>query len=141
MIDRLTKTMAAAGRLALWSAFAAWTAMKALLFLAALAVVLPCIAIVAWFALWIGTSFFDPELSFSIGGWGRDVYQSFFWIQVCSLLLVVVIGCWLLRGALSATLRPETEDEKRNRFVNDNLIAQRNRQEDQAKWEQSMGYR
>jgi hypothetical protein len=141
MFDGVIKATVTTGRALAWTGVAAWTAAKAVMFLLSLAVIVPCVAIIIWFALWIGTAFFDAQLSYAIGGWGKDIYESFGWIRICSILLVVLATGWLFRGIPLAALRPETEEEKRQRLINVALVAERSRKEDQARWERSMGYR
>ncbi len=129
MIDTAMRTVTWGARTVKRIGTGVLAAIQIALFLASLAVVLPCVMILCWFALWIGTAFFDAQLSYSIGSWGREMYEAYVWVRVCSVLLVVGLGCLLYGGALSSAIRPETEEERRQRFINDDLVAQRQRGE------------
>lgn len=141
MIDTAMRTITLGARTASRIGSGLWVAIQLVCFLLSMAIVLPCVVIICWFVLWIGTAFFDAQLSYAIGGWGREMYEAYLWVRVCSLLLVIGAGFLLFGGAASVALKPESDEERQQRLINNSLIAQRQQEESQRAWEQSMGSR
>jgi hypothetical protein len=88
-----------------------------------------------WFLLWIGSLAFSAEWSQAIGQWGYDLYVEHTWVKIGAFIaFFCLIGLFVPASHVPSEGEAEEtrkEAEERLRFLNNSLVAQRQREESQ----------